>query len=94
MLVTSATYLGGTTLIAAISVAMGIRDLPSSMSAWASGIYIACAGVAVVMWVIGNLFVLPWRPSVAIGSFAAEGLPGLSAVSWSPALASSPSTSG
>ena len=47
-LVTLATYLGGTTLVAAISVAMSIRHLPSPMSAWANGVYIACAIVAVV----------------------------------------------
>jgi hypothetical protein len=74
-LVTLATYLGGTTLVAAISVAMSIRPLAFPMSAWAKGVYIACAIVAVVIWIIGNLFVLPWP--AAIGSLAGAGLPGL-----------------
>jgi hypothetical protein len=77
VLVTLAIYLAGATLVAAISVAMGIRHLSSPMSARASAVYIACASLAVVMWIIANLFVLPWRPSAAVGSLAAAGLPGL-----------------
>jgi hypothetical protein len=74
-LVTLATYLGGTTLVAAISVAMSIRPLASPMSAWAKGVYIACAIVAVVIWSLGNLLVLP--APAAIGSLADAGLPGM-----------------
>jgi hypothetical protein len=73
-LVTLATYLGGTTLVAAISVGMSIRHLPSPMAAWANGVYVACAIVAVVVWFIGNLLVFPRFPSAAIGGL---GLPGL-----------------
>jgi hypothetical protein len=76
-LVTLATYLGGTTLVAAISVAMSIRHLPPPMSAWANGVYIACAIVAVVIWFLGNLLVLPAGPHTAIWSLAGAGLPGL-----------------
>ena len=82
-LVALATYLGGTTLVAAMSVAMSIRALGSPMSAWAKGIYIACAIVAVVIWFMGNLLVLPvdpafpWSPLAAIASLAGVGLPGL-----------------
>jgi hypothetical protein len=75
-LVTLATYLGGTTLVAAISVAMNIRHLPPPMSAWANGVYIACASVSVVIWFLGNLLVLPPSPG-AIGILAGVGLPGL-----------------
>ena len=74
-LVTLATYLGGTTLVAATSVAMSIRHLPSLMSAWAKGVYIACAIGAVVIWFLGNLLLLPPSPPAAIGSFAGAGLP-------------------
>jgi hypothetical protein len=74
-LVTLATYLGGTTLVAAISVAMSIRPLPSPISAWARGVYIGCAIVVIVIWITGNLFVFPSLRSAAIGSLA--GLPGL-----------------
>ena len=74
-LVTLATYLGGTTLVAAISVAMSIRHLPAPLSAWAKGVYIACAIFAVVVWFIGNLLVFP-RPPV-IESLTRVGLPGL-----------------
>jgi hypothetical protein len=77
-LVALATYLGGTTLIAAISVAMSISHLPSPMSEWAKGVYIACAIVAVAIPIIRNLFVFPWLPE-AIGSLAGAGLPGLTA---------------
>jgi hypothetical protein len=78
-LATLATYLGGTTLAAAISVAMTIRHLPPPISAWANGVYIACAIVAVPIWFIGNLLVLPWfgGPPSPIGSLASAGLPGL-----------------
>jgi hypothetical protein len=74
-LVTLATYLGGTTLVAAISMAMSIRHLPSLMSAWAKGVYIACAIAAVVIWFLGKLLLLPPSPPAAIGSFAGAGLP-------------------
>jgi hypothetical protein len=74
-LVTLATYLGGTTLIAAISVTMNIRHLPSPIAAWAKNVYIACAAVAFVIWFLGNLLVFP--PLGAIGSLADVGLPGL-----------------
>ena len=74
-LLTLATYLGGTTVVAAISVAMSIRPLTFPMSAWAKGIYIACVIVAVVIWILWNLLVLP--PLEAIGSLADVGVPGL-----------------
>ena len=74
-LVTLATYLGGTTLVAAISVARSIPRLPSPMSAWAKGVYIACAILAVVVWIIGNLLVFP--PLAAVWSLAGAGLPAL-----------------
>jgi hypothetical protein len=76
-LVTLATYLGGTSLVAAISVAMSIRHLPPPMSAWANGVYIACAIGAVVIWFLGNLLVLPPPSPAAIGSLAGAGLPAL-----------------
>lgn len=76
-LVTLATYLGGTTLVAAISVAMSIRPLAFPMSAWAKGVYIACVIVAVVIWILWNLWVLPPFPTAAIGRLAGAGLPGL-----------------
>jgi hypothetical protein len=58
---------------------MSIRHLPSLMSAWAKGVYIACAIVAFVIWFIGNLLVLPSGagPPAAIGSPAGAGLTGL-----------------
>ncbi len=74
-LVTLATYLGGTTLIATISVAMSVRHLPSPPSTWANGVYIACAIVAIVIWFLGNLLVLPPSPATPIASFS--NLPGL-----------------
>ena len=77
-LITLATYLGGTTLVAAISVAMSIRPLAFPMPAWAKGVYIACAIVAVVIWIfLWNLLVLPSIPPAAIGRLADAGLPGL-----------------
>ena len=72
-LVTLATYLGGTTLVAAISVAMSIRNLPPPVSAWANGVYIACAIVAFAIWFLGNLLVLP--PAAPVGSLADLGMP-------------------
>ena len=74
-LATLATYLGGTTLVAAISVAMSIPHLPPPMSAWAKSVYIGCAIVAVVIPFVGNLLVFP--PLAAIRSLAGAGLPGL-----------------
>ena len=76
-LVTLATYLGGTTLVAAISVAMSIRHLRSPMPAWAKGIYIACAIVAVVIWFLGNLLMFPSFTTAPIGSLEHAGLPGV-----------------
>ena len=76
-LVAVTTYLGATTLVAAISVAMTIPHLPSSMSAWAKSIYVVCGLVVVVFWITGNLFA--WSPSLPIGSLADAGLPGLTA---------------
>ena len=76
-LVTLATYLGGTTLVAAISVAMSIRRLPPPVSAWANGVYIACAIVAVAIWFLGNLLLLPRFQPAGSGSLAGVGLPGL-----------------
>ena len=74
-LVTTATYLGATTLVAAISVAMSIRPLAFPMSAWAKGVYVACFIVAVVWILLWNLWVLP--PAEAVGRPAGVGLPGL-----------------
>lgn len=74
-LVTLAAYLGGTTLVAAISVAMSIRPLAFPMSAWAKGVYIACVIVAVVIWILWNLWVFP--PTAAVGRLGGVGLPGL-----------------
>jgi hypothetical protein len=76
-LITLATYLGGTTVVAAISVATSMRHLPSPMSAWAERIYIACAIGAVVIWFMQNLLVFPRFPFTAIGGHAGEALPGL-----------------
>jgi hypothetical protein len=76
VLVTVATYLGATTLVAAISVAMSIGRMPSPIPAWANRIYVAGAIIAVGMWFIGNLLVLPPSPSAAIVSLS---LPGLTA---------------
>jgi hypothetical protein len=72
---TLATYLGGTTLVGAISVAMSIPHLPPPMSAWAKSVYIGFAIVAVVIWFVGNLLVFP--PLAAIRSGAGADLPGL-----------------
>jgi hypothetical protein len=75
-LVTVATYLGGTTLVAAISVAKSPLAFP--MSAWAKAVYIACAIAGAVIWFSWNLFVLPASPPAAIGrSLEGAGLPGL-----------------
>jgi hypothetical protein len=74
-LATLAIYLGGTTLVGAISVAMSIPHLPPPMSAWAKSVYIGCAIVAVVIWFVGNLLVFP--PLAAIRSGAGADLPGL-----------------
>jgi hypothetical protein len=74
-LITLATYLGGTSLVAAISVAMSVRHLPPPMSAWANSVYIGFGIVAVVAWFLGNLFVLP--PLAAVGSLADVGLSGM-----------------
>ena len=71
---TLATYLGVTTLVAAISVAMSIRHLPSPIPAWANRVYIALPIVAFGIWFIGNLMVLP--PSRS-GPTESIGLPGL-----------------
>jgi hypothetical protein len=77
LLVTLATYMAGTTLVALISVAMSLRHLPTPMSSWANGVYIGCAIVAVAIWFLGNLLVFPWPPIIAIGSLTGAGLPGL-----------------
>jgi hypothetical protein len=81
-LVTLATYLGATTLVAAISVAMSIPHLPSPMSSWAKGIYALCAVIAFLVWLIGNLLVSPYgarRGGVnpAFGNLEGMGLAGL-----------------
>jgi hypothetical protein len=76
-LVTLATYLGGTTVVAAISVAMNLRHLPPPMSTWANGVYIAGGIVAVVIWFLGKLLVLPPGPHTPIWSPAGAALPGL-----------------
>jgi hypothetical protein len=78
-LATLATYMGGTAVIAAISVATSIRHLPSPMAAWAKSVYIACAIVAVLTWFIGNMLVFPRFPFTAIGDLTRAGLPGLTA---------------
>jgi len=64
-LVTAATYLGGTTLVAAISVAKSVH--------WAKGVYIGFGIVAFVVWIIGNMLVFPPLGSLLAGM----GLPGL-----------------
>jgi hypothetical protein len=76
-LVALATYLGGLTLVAAISVAMNVRHLPPPIAALARGAYITCAIVAVGIWFLGNLLVTPPSGSDAIGGLADVGLPGL-----------------
>ena len=76
-LVTLATYLGGTTLVAATSVAMSLRHLPSPMSAWANRVYIACAIAAVAIWFFGKLFVLPPDRQHSIAELLGESLPGV-----------------
>ncbi len=73
-LATLATYLGLTTLVAAISVAMSIRHLPPPIPVWANRLYIALPIVAFVIWFIGNVVVLPRARSGPTGSM---GLPGL-----------------
>ena len=73
-LFTLALYLGGTTLVAAISVAMSISRLPSPIPAWAKSVYIACACVAVVIWFIGNVLVFPSLRTAVIGRLADAGL--------------------
>lgn len=80
-LVTLAIYLGGTTLVAAISVAMSIRHLPSPLCAWAERIYIACVILALAIWFLGNLLVFPRFPFTAIGSLGLTGLTGCLMVS-------------
>jgi hypothetical protein len=70
-LITLALYLGGTTLLAVVSVAMNIRHLSPRMSEWANGVYVACAIAAVAIWFIANTVVLP-------PAHAAAGLVGLS----------------
>jgi hypothetical protein len=74
VLVTVATYLGATTLVAAISVAMSIGRMPSPIPAWANRIYVAGAIIAVGMWFIGNRLLLPQSPSAAIVSLSLPGL--------------------
>jgi hypothetical protein len=80
-LITLAIYLGGTTVVAAISVAMNIRHLPPPMSTWANGVYIGCGVVAVAIWFLGNLLVMPPAHSATIGSIGLPGLTGLLMVS-------------
>jgi len=77
-LVTVAIYLGGTTLVAAISVVTSTRRLPHPISAWANTVFIACAIVVVGIPIIGKQLVLPPSgPHTAIWSLAGAGLPGL-----------------
>ena len=76
-LVAFAAYLGGTTLVAAISVAMNVRHLSHPIAALAKGVYITSAIVAVGIWVLANLLVLPPSGSDAIGGLADVGLPGV-----------------
>ena len=74
-MVTLATYLGGTTLVATISVGMSINHLPSPVSSWARRGAIACAVIVVVIWFFGNLFVLPSPRPPAVPGFMEEVLP-------------------
>jgi hypothetical protein len=67
-LVTLATYLGATTLVGAISVAKSVR--------WAKSFYIGCGIVAFVVWIIGNMLVLPTLGGSG-SLFTGMGLPGL-----------------
>jgi hypothetical protein len=72
-LVTLATYLGGTTLVAAISVAMSIR--------WAKGVYIAGGFVAFLIWFIGNRLMLPGATGSPVAGIGLPGLTGCLVVS-------------
>jgi hypothetical protein len=76
-LITLATYLGGTTLIAAISVTVNSAHLPSPMSSWARRVFIACAVIATASWFIGNLLVFPWFQPPSTRGVIDQGLPSL-----------------
>jgi hypothetical protein len=76
VLATLATYLGVTTLIAAISVAMSIRHLPPPIPARADRVYIALLIVAFLIWFIGNVMVLPPAQSAETESLGLSGLTG------------------
>jgi hypothetical protein len=78
-LATLATYLGATTLVAAISVAMSIPHLRSPIATWAKGVYALCAIIAVLIWTIWNLSVSATRGDAnTTGNFNGMGLAGLS----------------
>jgi hypothetical protein len=76
-LISLATFLGGTTLVGTISVAMNIPHLPPRLSAWARGVFFSCVIVALAIWFLANLLVLPPVRHSAIWSLADVGLSGL-----------------
>jgi len=75
-----ATYLGATTLVAAMSVALTIPHLPLRLSAWVRGIYLAAVLVAVVIWVVWSAFVfVPAAEVVEVAGMGARGVAGVGA---------------
>ena len=56
---------------------MSIPHLPSPLSAWARGIFFSCVFLAVAIWFLGNLFVLPPVRNSGIWSLVDVGLAGL-----------------
>ena len=77
VLVALATYLGGTTLTAAISVTMSSARLPSPMSTWARRVFIAFAVIVIASWFFGNLLVFPSLQSSLLWGLMDQSLPSL-----------------